>query len=50
MRPDPATQPDYVAAFEEIAKRIAESLSATPENRLPVRMFVAGGAAVHFYG
>ena len=49
MRPDPAAQPDYVAAFEEIAKRIAESLSETPENRLPVRMFVAGGAAVHFY-
>lgn len=49
MRPDPAAQPDYVAAFEEIAGRIAESLSATPRIRLPVSMFVSGGAAVHFY-
>lgn len=49
MRPDPAAQPDYVAAFEKIAGRIAESLNATPENMLPVTMFVSGGAAVHLY-
>ena len=49
MRPDPAAQPDYVTAFQEIARRIAESLNAVPETSLPVSMFVSGGAAVHFY-
>lgn len=49
MRPNPAAQPAYIAAFEEIAGRIAESLSTTPEDMLPVSMFVAGGAALHFY-
>lgn len=49
MRPNSAAQPAYITAFEEIAGRIAESLSTTPEDMLPVRMFVAGGAALHFY-
>ena len=49
MQPDPSSQPGYVAAFEQIAQRIAESLSETRDSELPVRMFVCGGAAVHFY-
>ena len=49
MRPDTAARPDYIAAFQEIVKRIAESLSDQPEKALPVKMVVAGGAALHFY-
>ena len=49
MRPNPAVQPDFIAAFQEIAGRIAESLSTIPEDLLPVSMFVSGGTAVHFY-
>lgn len=49
MRPDPAADPGYVAAFATIAKRIETPLRGLPAKLLPVRMFVAGGAALHFY-
>jgi hypothetical protein len=49
MRPSPAARPEYVVAFSEIAARIAQPLAALPKRALPIRMFVAGGAAVHFY-
>lgn len=42
-------RPEYVAAFAEIAARIAQSLQDLPRRSLPVRMHVAGGAALHFY-
>src|SRR5581483_6576458 len=42
-------RPEYIAAFTEIAARIAEPLSALPKRMLPIRMYVAGGAALHFY-
>lgn len=49
MRPDPNTRPEYVAAFRDLVARIASSLSGSPRRSLPIRMFVAGGAALHFY-
>ena len=49
MRPNPAARPDYVAAFQEIIDRISESLAEVSEKALPIRMYVAGGAALHFY-
>jgi hypothetical protein len=49
MRPDPAARPEFVAAFREIVSRIAASLAGTQRRALPVRMYVAGGAAMHFY-
>lgn len=49
MRPDPAARPEYVAAFREIVTRIAATLEGARSQSLPVRMFVAGGAAMHFY-
>ncbi len=49
MRPDPAVRPEYVAAFREILSRIVASLAGTQRRALPVRMYVAGGAAMHFY-
>ena len=49
MRPDPAARPEYIAAFQAVAERIAESLRGTPGKNLPIRMYVGGGAAMHFY-
>ena len=47
MRPDPGARKEYVDAFKEIVLRISDSLSAVPRRGLPVRMYVAGGAAMH---
>ena len=49
MRPEPYTRPEYVSAFRELAARIAASLENVPPRVLPIRMYVAGGAALHFH-
>ncbi len=49
MRPDRRARPEYVEAFCEIASRIAATLATVPARHLPVRMYVAGGAALHLY-
>ncbi|MGO9993748.1 MAG: DUF6036 family nucleotidyltransferase [Steroidobacteraceae bacterium] len=49
MRPDPAVRADYVDAFSKLAARIADALHDVPKTQLPVKMYVAGGAALHFY-
>jgi hypothetical protein len=49
MRPSSATRPEYLAAFTELVQRIASPLGALPRRSLPVKMYVAGGAALHFY-
>ncbi|MEI8297668.1 MAG: hypothetical protein WCH32_06570 [Pseudomonadota bacterium] len=49
MRPEPHTESAYVAAFAEIARRIAATLVGVSPAILPIRMIVAGGAALHFY-
>lgn len=49
MRPDRSARPEYVAAFREIVHRIEGSLADVPKQALPVRMYVAGGAALHLY-
>jgi hypothetical protein len=48
MRPS-AARPEYVGAFTAIAARIAAPLAALPKRVLPISMYVAGGAALHFY-
>lgn len=48
MRPDPGARKEYVDAFREIVARIARTLS-TASRQGPVRMYVAGGAAMHLY-
>lgn len=47
MQPDPGARKEYVDAFREIVQRISRSLSGVPRRNLPVRMYVAGGAAMH---
>jgi hypothetical protein len=49
VQPEPYTQTQYVAAFRELAARIAASLATVPSDALPIRMYVAGGAALHFH-
>jgi hypothetical protein len=49
MQPDAAVRPEYVDAFRQIAGRIAAALHDVPVADLPIKMYVAGGAALHFY-
>lgn len=49
MRPDRNARPEYLAAFREIVDRIRRSLASLPARVRPVRMYVAGGAALHLY-
>lgn len=49
MRPERHTRREYVLAFRELAARIAASLKDVPRRALPIRMYVAGGAALHFH-
>ena len=49
MRPDPAVRPEFIGAFQQLAWRIAATLKGVPSANLPVKMYVAGGAALHFY-
>jgi hypothetical protein len=49
MRPSGATRPEYLAAFTEIVQRILSPLGVLPKQGLPIKMYVAGGAALHLY-
>jgi hypothetical protein len=49
MRTDRKARPEYAAAFREIVARIAGPLQQVPKRALPIRMYVAGGAALHFH-
>jgi Nucleotidyltransferase of unknown function (DUF6036) len=49
MRPDKRVTRDYLAAFAEIVGKIAQSLKGAPASALPVRMYVAGGAALQLH-
>jgi hypothetical protein len=49
VRPDPNARPEYVEAFREIAARIADAVAEVPAAALPIKMYVAGGAALHFH-
>jgi len=49
MRHKIRARAEYVDAFREIASRIANVLTSLPKTTLPIKMYVAGGAALHFY-
>ena len=49
MQPDAAASKEYVEAFREIVFRIARALPGVARRSQPVRMYVAGGAAMHLY-
>jgi hypothetical protein len=47
--PDPSARPEYLDAFREIVARIERALADAPRRRLPLKMYVAGDAAMHLY-
>lgn len=47
MRPDPRAWDDYVTAFARVAERVSAQLAGVDRKLLPVRLYVAGGAALH---
>jgi hypothetical protein len=49
MHPSKAADTALIKALTEIVARIAGPLTEVAPTRLPIRMFLAGGAAVHFY-
>ena len=49
MPPEAHIRPQYQAALAEIARRIAASLRNVSAAALPIRMYIAGGTALHFY-
>jgi hypothetical protein len=49
MLPDPSARQEYIEAFRQIVARIERTLVGTLKRSLPLRMYVAGGAAMHLY-
>jgi hypothetical protein len=49
MRLEQKARPEYVDALRTLIARIAETLERAPKSLLPVKMYVAGGAALHLY-
>lgn len=49
MQPELHARPQYLAALAEIASRIAASLAHVAPHILPIRMYIAGGSALHLY-
>ena len=47
MKPDRKVREEYLQAFARIVSRIARKLARTRPGALPIRMYVAGGAALH---
>lgn len=47
MRPVAEASPEFVAALREMLLRIQGVLAGSPKGKLPVRMTIAGGAALH---
>lgn len=47
MKPNRGVRREYLDAFSRIAGRLAAQLAKSPAESLPVRMFVAGGAALY---
>lgn len=49
MRLELPARREYADAFLKIARRISASLKKLPKKALPIHMYVAGGAALHFH-
>lgn len=47
MKPNRAVRAEYLKAFAEIVARITRKLGASPSGKGQIRMYVAGGAALH---
>jgi hypothetical protein len=47
VRPDRRASREYLQAFAEIVQKITAQLAGIDRKLLPVRLYVAGGAALH---
>lgn len=47
MKPHRGVRAEYLNAFAEIVARIARTIGASTSRKAPIRMYVAGGAALH---
>jgi hypothetical protein len=47
VRPDRRASREYLQAFAEIVQKIAAQLAGIDRRLLPIRLYVAGGAALH---
>lgn len=48
-KPAARTQDEYLHAFAEILSRVQQTLKGSQPGVFPIRMYVAGGAALHFH-
>jgi len=44
---EPAVHDEYQRAFNEVVSRVQEQLKSSRPGALPIRMYIAGGAALH---
>jgi len=49
LRPDRRAQPGYLEAFARVVGKIALRLKAVDPKQLPIKLYVAGGAALHLH-
>ena len=49
MRPDRRANPAYLAAFAQVVAKIASRLKDVNPRLLPIRLYVAGGAALYLH-
>ena len=49
MRPDRRAQPGYLEAFARVAGKIASRLTGVDPKLLPIKLTIAGGAALHLH-
>jgi len=47
MKPRSTVHDEYRKAFEEIVSRVQDQLKRSDSGQLPIRMYIAGGAALH---
>lgn len=47
MKPSKNIREEYLKAFAEVLSRVAQALKRAPSDAFPIRMYIAGGAALH---
>lgn len=48
-KPKAKTRNEYLSAFAEVLSRVQQTLKGAQPDVFPIRMYVAGGAALHFH-
>ncbi len=48
-KPTAKAQNEYLSAFAKVLSRVQQTLKGSQPDVFPIRMYVAGGAALHFH-